>query len=149
MTIDELKVQFNLTDDCVAQMQKIVQSESDKLRTDYSRQIKELEKFKPHEPTEQEIEMQKTQSELNDLKFKLSLKEKGFSDDFAKYLNSDTNLDEFSQLIKGLQAQQQDYVASNHVANVGVTKEQFGKMTYSERAKLYAENPTLYAELSK
>ena len=33
--------------------------------------------------------------------------------------------------------------------NGGISSEQFGKMNYHERAKLYRENPEQYAELSK
>lgn len=146
---DEIKEKYGLNDECVEAFSKIVQSETDKVRTQYVQQVKELEQYKPHEPTEQETKMQKTQEELSDLKFKLSLREKGFNDDFCKYLNKDANLDEFSQLLAGLKDKKQDYVAGNHAANVGLTKEQFAKMTYSEKAKIYSENPTLYAELAK
>ena len=37
----------------------------------------------------------------------------------------------------------------NHQTNKGITKKDFAKMSYSERAKMFQENPTLYQALSK
>lgn len=51
--------------------------------------------------------------------------------------------------------EQEKWIASRPQANIGtggdcpVTKEQFKRMGYSERAKLYTENPEAYKELSK
>ena len=40
-------------------------------------------------------------------------------------------------------------VPSNHNTNKGITKKDFQKMGYAERAKLYSENPELYKALNK
>lgn len=144
---EEIKEKYSLGEDCVGEIEKIIQSETDKLRTKYTVQIKELEQYKPKQKTEEEIEYEKVKSELSELKFKDAVKENGLNPDMAKYLKQDTDLKEFGEYIKGFNQSKQDYVAKSHTANVGVTKEQFSKMTYDEKAKLYSENPTLYAEL--
>jgi len=146
---EELKDKYSLGDECIGELEKVLQSETDKVRTKYAGQIKELEKFKPQEKTEQQVEFENTQKELNELKFKLSMKEKGLDESFSKFLKPDANLDEFSNMFNGIAQSKKDYVANNHPANKSMTKEQFNKLGYEEKAKLYAENPTLYAELRK
>lgn len=141
--------------DMLSKLGKFVQSKEDKLRTEKSNEIKtlqaEVEKYKPHEKTEQEIEYESLKAELNGLKFKASLKEKGIDESFADYLKSDIDIDAFSETMKGLQVttNKKDFVPSGHDKNLGVTKEQFQKMGYTEKARLYSENPELYAQLSK
>lgn len=144
---EEIKEKYALNEDCLGDIEKIIQSETDKVRTKYTIQIKELEQYKPKQKTEEEIEYEKVKTELSELKFKEIVKEAGLNPDMAKYLKQDTDLKEFGKYIKGFNQSKQDYVAKSHAANAGVTKEQFSKMTYDEKAKLYAENPTLYAEL--
>lgn len=79
----------------------------------------------------------------------MKLKEIGVSDDLAKYLKSDIDLDEFGTFYKGFNESRKDYVAKKHIENAGVTKEQFKKMTIAEKTKIYTENPELYAQLRK
>lgn len=142
---EDLKEKYSFTDEQVEELTKVVQSETDKVRTKYTTEIKELEKFKPIEKTEEQIELEKAKAELNELKFKTELKSKGINEEFAMLLKTDCDLSNLSTLL----TQSNDYVAKNHSANMGVTKEQFDNMDYSARAKLYSENPQLYAELSK
>ncbi|MBS6519447.1 MAG: hypothetical protein KH359_01955 [Clostridiales bacterium] len=153
MTLEELTQELNLNEDAVGKLSKLIQSETDKVRTDYSQRLKtaneEIEKFKPKEPTPDQIEYENTKKELNNLKFAMKLKEIGVSDDLAKYLKADIDLEDFGKFYKGFNAQKQDYVAKKHVENAGVTKEQFNKMTIAEKTKLYNENPELYAQLRK
>lgn len=153
MTLDELTQELNLNEDAVGKLSKLIQSETDKVRTDYSQRLKlaneEIEKFKPKNPTPEQQEYENTKKELNQLKFAMKLKEIGVSDDLAKYLKSDIDLEDFGKFYKGFNAQKQDYVAKKHVENAGVTKEQFKKMTIAEKTKLYNENPELYAQLRK
>lgn len=153
MTLDELTQELNLNEDAVGKLSKLIQSETDKVRTDYSQRLKlaneEIEKFKPKNPTPEQQEYENTKKELNQLKFAMKLKEIGVSDDLAKYLKCDIDLEDFGKFYKGFNAQKQDYVAKKHVENAGVTKEQFKKMTIAEKTKLYNENPELYAQLRK
>lgn len=140
--------------DMLSKLGKFVQSKEDKLRTEKSNEIKtlqtEVEKYKPREKTEQEIEYESLKAELKGLKFKASLKEKGVAESLADYLKSDIDIDAFSETMKGLQvATNKDFVPSGHDKNLGITKEQFQKMGYTEKARLYSEDPELYAQLSK
>jgi hypothetical protein len=80
------------------------------------------------------------------------LKEKGLPSELANYLNVGDNVD---KTVESVGAMFGNYFLegtnkpSNHVSNKGLTKQDFRKMSYSDRAKLYAENPTLYQALSK
>lgn len=153
MTLEELTQELNLNEDAVEKLSKLIQSETDKVRTDYSQKLKlaneEVEKFKPKVPTPEQQEYENTKKELTQLKFAMKLKEIGVSDDLAKYLKSDIDLEDFGKFYKGFNAQKQDYVAKKHIENAGVTKEQFKKMTIAEKTKIYNENPELYAQLRK
>lgn len=144
---EEIKEKYSLNDECMGELEKVIQSETDKVRTKYAGQVKELEQYKPKEKTPEEVEYEKVRNELSELKFKETVKEAGLNPDMAKYLKPDTDLNAFGECIKGFNQSKQDYVASNHASNAGVTKEQFKNMNYEEKAKLYAENPTLYAQL--
>jgi hypothetical protein len=148
----ELIEKYNLNEEAVSEIDKAIQSESDKVRTEYSQKLKvaneELEKLKPHEPTESEVELAKTKSELNQIKLEKSLIAAGIDSNFAKYLKSDIDIDALSESFKGLVTTKQPNFKPNNRGGVGVTKEDFRKMGYDEKAKLYNENPTLYTELS-
>ncbi len=146
---EELTEQYNLDEDAVEKLSKLVQSETDKVRTEYTKRIKDLEQFKPKEKTEQEIEFEKTQKELKSLKFQMSLKDVGADSELSKYLREDINVEEFKTAYKGLSQKKEDYVAKKHMEDVGITKEQFKSMNYEQKANLYNTNPTLYAELKK
>lgn len=153
MTLEELSQELNLNEDAQGKLSKLIQSETDKVRTDYSQRLKtaneEIEKYKPKEPTPEQVEYENTKKELNNLKFAMKLKEIGVSDDLAKYLKSDIDLEDFGKFYKGFNAQKQDYVAKKHIENAGVTKEQFKQMTIAEKTKIYETNPELYAQLRK
>lgn len=146
---EELKEKYQLNDECIGELEKVVQSETDKVRTKYSTQLKELEKFKPQEKTEEQLEYERTKNELAEMKFKESIRTAGLDAELAKYLKQDTDLEAFGNLIKGFNSQQQDFRPKNHSGDPGVTKEKFDKMGYAEKAQLYATNPALYAQLSK
>lgn len=153
MTLEELTQEFNLNEDAVGKLSKLIQSETDKIRTDYSQKLKlaneEIEKLKPKNPTPEQIEYENTKAELNNLKFTMKLKEMGVDDNLTKYLKSDIDLEDFGRFYKGFNTQKQDYVAKKHIENCGVTKEQFKAMSIAEKTKLYNENPELYAQLRK
>ena len=145
----ELKEKYTLTDECIGELEKVIQSETDKVRTKYSTQLKELEKFKPKEKTEEQLEYEHTKNELNEMKFKEAIRTAGLDAELAKYLKQDADLEAFGNLIKGFNSQQQDFRPKKHSGDIGVTKEKFEKMNYEQKEKLYVENPTLYAQLSK
>ena len=96
------------------------------------------------------------EAELNQTKFNNKLKSLGVSDELASYLKSDIDMDKFSKFYDGLKAKtssnngQENFVPSNNQNNgAGITKEQFHKMSYDEKVKLYTENSELYSQLSQ
>lgn len=129
---------------------KLNQSETDKVRTEYSKKIKELEKYKPIEKSETELELEKVKKELADTKFKSDLKTLGVDDNLAKYIRSDIDMEEFSSFYKGFVPKNQTDFIPNSKNSTGdaISKDDFLKMSYSEKAKLYTENPQLYQQLA-
>ena len=162
MELSELK----LTPEQLAEVTKAIQSETDKVRTDYSGKLKianeEIAKFKPADKTDAEKTLETKLKELEDkekliankekaITVKEKLTEKGLPVELAKYLSLgedvDTAITEFgttlsSMLLNG------SYKPSNHKNNDGMTKEDFKKMGYVERNKLFETNPELFKKLS-
>lgn len=158
MTLEELKEQLQLTDEQEELVKKFQQSAEDRIRTDYSKRLKdaqsELEKLKPVEKTEEQKEIERLKAELNTANFNKSLKDMGVSDDMAKYLRHDIDMTEFKTFYDGFRAKQSqgnDFVPNDTNINLGggITKEQFSKMGIEERTKLYNTNPELYEQLRK
>lgn len=153
--------ELNLSEEQLQGVQAILQSEGDKIRTKYNKEIKELKEKLPVEKTEAEIALEKRekaleekeqaivkQEQLNQLSKQLS--DKGINGELAKYLNvaEDGQLDEIFKMIVGDNSN--TYKPSNHQnANSSITKEQFAKMTYAERTSLYNTDKELYDILSK
>ncbi|MFI3325938.1 MAG: hypothetical protein R3Y35_07165 [Clostridia bacterium] len=148
MKIEELITKHTLSDEIKADIEKLVQSAEDKIRTDYSKQVKELEKFKPIEKSNLEIELEQTKQQLKEYEFKSDLNKLGVKDDLAKYLKTDIDLDEFNEFYKTLAPKEKEsYVPKNHSKDLGITKEQFKNMNITDRTKLYNENKDLYNQL--
>ena len=146
---EEIKEKYTLSDECIGELEKVLQSETDKVRTKYSAQLKELEQYKPKEKTEEQLEFERTKNELAEMKFKESIRNAGLDSEMAKYLKPDTDLEAFGKLLKGVEQTKQDYTPKHHSGDAGLTKDQFENMSYDQKAKLYSENPTLYAQLKR
>lgn len=163
MNIEEL----GLSEEQLALVNKYVQSETDKVRTDYSKKLKdandEITKLKPVEKSETEKALEERISALEAKEREIAnkeramtiadkLKEKEIPVELAKYLNigddMDTAIEELGTVF-GNYFLNGSNKPSNHNTNKGITKQDFKKMSYAERAKLYAENPTLYQALNK
>lgn len=163
MNIEEL----NLSDETKALVQKLLQSETDKIRTEYSQKLKtvneELNQYKPKEKSETEkaleeriAKLEAREKEINakeqSMTLASKLKEKNLPTDLAKYLNvgddMDKTIDEVGVLF-GNYFLSGSNKPSNHNTNKGITKKDFQKMSYMERTKLFQENPTLYETLNK
>lgn len=159
--------ELNLTEEQMALVQKYVQSETDKVRTDYSVKLKtvndELAQYKPKEKTDAEKALEDRIAALENREKELANKEKAMSvaaklkekelpEGLAKYLSVGDDMDKTIEEVRALFG---NYFLSgsnkpgNHATNRGITKEDFKKMSYGERAKLYQDNPTLYQALSK
>ena len=163
MNIDEL----NLTDETKAQVEKLLQSETDKIRTEYSQKLKtvneELNQYKPKEKSDAEKALEDRISALEAKEKELAnkekamtiankLKEKELPEGLAKYLSVgddvDKAIDEVGALF-GNYFLNGSNKPSTHNTNKGITKKDFQKMGYMERTKLFQENPTLYEALNK
>lgn len=158
----ELK-ELNLSGEQLQGVNKVIQSETDKVRTEYSKKIKELESKLPVEPTEEEKALQERIKALEERERAIAqkefetelqgkLKDKGLNEQLAKYLNVEgvedleTYLEEVAKVVSN---QIEGYKPRGHESNVGVTKEQFSKMSYVERMNLFETNRQLYDTLSK
>ena len=163
MNIDEL----NLTDETKAQVEKLIQSETDRVRTEYSQKLKtvneELNQYKPKEKSDAEKALEDRISALEAKEKELAnkekamtiankLKEKGIPTELAQYLSVGDNVDETVEKVGALFGNYfLDGTAkpTNHNTHKGITREDFKRMGYAERAKLYSENPELYKALNK
>lgn len=163
MNIEEL----NLTDDVKAQVEKLLQSETDKVRTEYSQKLKtvneELSQYKPKEKSDSEKALEERIAKLEAREKELAnkeqsmtlaskLKEKNLPTELAQYLNvgddMDKTIDEVGAMF-GNYFLDGSNKPTSHSTNKGITKKDFQKMGYAERAKLYNENPALFEALSK
>ena len=161
MEINEL----NLTEEQLASVQKLIQSETDKVRTKYSNELKtaneELAKYKPKEKTQEEKDLETRirnlelkEAELaakeKDVRIKGKLEEKGLPVGLADYLRLETDED-----IEKVGSELANYFLNNgvkpthHAKSKPVTKEQFRNMSYGQRAQLFNDNPELYKALAK
>ena len=156
--------ELNLSEEQLEGVQKYIQSEGDKIRGKYSKQIKELESKVPKEKSEEELAFEKRVAELETREKELAKKErlttakgilssKGLDTQLTDYLNFEgvedleTYLDSIAKVV-GKQAKV--YIPKGHEkADGNITKEQFSKMSYTERCNLYDTNPQLYEILSK
>lgn len=160
--------ELNLTDEQMALVSKYVQSETDKVRFDYSAKLKnvneELAKYKPKEKSDAEKALEERITALENREKELAskekamtiankLKEKGIPTELAQYLSvGDDNVDETVEKVGALFG---NYFLdgtskpTNHNTHKGITREDFKRMGYAERAKLYSENPELYKALNK
>ena len=141
--------ELNLTDEQMALVSKYVQSETDKVRTDYSAKLKtandEIARLKPVEKSDAEKALEERISALES-------KEKELPEGLAKYLSVGEDMDKTIEEVGALFGNyflNGSNKPSNHQTSKGITREDFKKMGYAERAKLYAENPSLYQALNK
>ena len=159
--------EMNLTDEQLANVQKYVQSHEDRIRTDYSKRLKdandELAKYKPVEKSDAEKALEERISALEAKEKELAskekamtiankLKDKGIPTELAQYLSVGENVDETVEKVGALFGNYfLDGTAkpTNHQTHKGITREDFKRMGYAERAKLYSENPELYKALNK
>lgn len=163
----DIKEINGLTEEQIELVQKLVQSETDKVRTDYSTKLKgvneELAKYKPKEKSETEKALEERVKAIEDREKEIAnkersmliaekLKSKGLPAELGTYLNIGENLDEDIEKVGntlGSYFLGSGNKPSTHHTNKGVTKAQFQQMSYSERAKLFQENNELYKALSR
>ena len=138
-------------------IEKIVQSETDKVRTKYSNEIKELQTKIPKDKTEEEIQLETRLKDLEsketEYKLKDKLSEMGLPLGLSKFLKGSDDLETYGKEFADVLNQyvlNSGYKPSSHKStDTTITKEQFKKMSYSERERLYETNPELYKALTK
>lgn len=142
-------------------LSKRVQDETNKVKTDYDKKIKfledELVKYKPKEKSEEEIKLEQRETEIakkeKNLKIKESLNQNGLPSDFYEIMYSDLDdekrIGKLTEIINDIVLDGSFKGSKKHNKSSAITKEQFKNMDYNARIKLFEENPTLYAELSK
>ena len=159
--------ELNLTEEQLAGVQKLIQSETDKVRTKYSAELKtandELAKYKPVEKSETEKALEARLKALEDKEAELNAKErsqtiasklkaKGLPEELASFITVGDDIDADVEKVGtalGSYFLNSNYKPESHASNKGITREQFKSMSYMERTKLYNENPELYKMLSK
>lgn len=126
-----------------AEVQGILQSECDKIRTEYSKKLKaaqdKVAELTPPAKSDAEIALEAKAAELAQREKVLACKEAGIDGAFADLLRDDADLSRLSELL----ATGQGYQPSGHKKTDGLTKEAFQAMSYSEQATLYAESPNI------
>ena len=124
---------------------------------------KTSEGLTPEQKQLRELQEQLEQMKLEKAKAELleanrnKLKGQGLDTSLAKYINSDDDITFFKELINSsVQAGIKEKLGNSNykpVASSGdvnaITKEQFNKMNYTEKLKLYNTNKELYDELNK
>ena len=151
---EELVQELNLSEEQASKLNDVVgksiQSETDKVRTEYSKKIKELEQYKPIEKSAEQIELETLKKELAETKFSKTLKDIGVDDSLAKFIKSDIDVEEFGNFYKGFKQVQQDFIPNNMNQNESsITKEQFKNMNYQQKAELYEKSPELFQLLNQ
>ena len=159
--------ELNLSEEQLATVQKYVQSETDKVRTKYSQELKtandELAKYKPVEKSETEKALEQRLKALEDREAELAakersqqiaskFKEKGLPEELAQYISIGENVDEDVEKVGaalGNYFLNANFKPESHASNKGITKEQFAKMSYMERSELYKKSPELYKMLAQ
>ena len=141
---------------------KKIQGEADRVRTEYSKKLKELEtkvkELTPVEKTEAEIDFENRLANLEAKEKKMalldSLTENGVSHEFADYFKSDADIKAFANIYKSViekevqrKITKNGYVPENHKSGTTLTKEDFAKMGMLEKEQLFSENPELYKTL--
>lgn len=162
MTLEEL----GLSKDQLEVIDKAIQSEGDKVRTKYSKEMSELkiqlETLKPTEKSEVEIALEKRQKDLELKEQEIANKEKAYSlkeklasnglpSELAKYLTVGDDVDSTIEELGGTLNNyflNSGYKPNNHSKSEGITKDQFSKMSYGERSKLFDTNPELFKKLA-
>lgn len=164
MNIEDIN---GLTDEQIELVNKLVQSESDKVRTDYSAKLKavtqELNQYKPKTKTETEIALEERVKAIEEREKELSAKEranqiseklkaKGIPGELSKYLNVGDDIEGDIEKVGaalGSYFLRQGDKPTNHTTNKGLTREDFARMSYAERVRLFKEDNDLYKMLSK
>ena len=142
----------------VAQFEQL-KSQNASLVEDTNKKLAELLAENERIKTDNALERALIEAKVQDVDYmKFKLKEKhpdGFKlDENGKIESINTVLDDLkvqfpNQFAKTEKKIEEKKLEKSDDNNGGISSEQFGKMNYHERAKLFKENPEQYAELNK
>ena len=138
--------------------EKSIQSAEDKLRTKYSKQIKEMEEkiteLTPKEKSENELALEKRLAEVTAKEQRLSmidtLVSKNIDKGLVDFLKSDADIDSFEKVISSMVNNRlvaTGYKPTNHQNNESISKDAWKKMSYSEKQEIFRTNPELAKQL--
>lgn len=169
----KMSLRDELNEEQLKELDKLLQAEGDKVRTKYSKKVKELEDEakaqastrKDSDGTEDRIaklEKMLAEYQAKEQADKLKtdtdalLEKYGADKDLAVLLTGETLEAREAQLkvlAKVMKLETKENLKNEpghpNTKKQTVTKEQFEKMSYSERAKLYETNPEAYKALSQ
>jgi len=134
---------------------KSQQSAEDKIRTHYSKKIKDLESKLPAQKTDKELELETKEKELlakeREYKVKDMLEQNKLPTGLSKFISAedvDTAGTEISTILNEYLLNNSHKPTKHNNSGDTVTKDQFKNMNYSDRAKLEQTNPELYRKLA-
>lgn len=148
-----------------ADYNKAIQAAEDRVRTKYSKTIKSLEEkiteLTPVEKTDAEKDFEQRLADLERkekesderakaLALKTVLQSHGLDANIADYLKSDVDAEAFSTDIEKIVATRMaagGYKPSGHQTNQSITKAEYDKMSYDEKAELYRRDPESWKRL--
>lgn len=145
-----------------AELDKRIQSETDKVRTEYSKKLKALEdkvkELTPEVKTEAEIDLEKRIAaiEAREAKIKMldAMTENGIDHSLADYFKSDVDFKAFGEVYKAAvdkaveaKISADGFKPNGHKNGETLTKEEFAKMSMAEKESLFSTNPDLYKAL--
>ena len=141
-----------------ADYEKSIQSAEDRLRTKYSKQIKDLEDkvatLTPIEKSENELALEKRLAEVESKEKRLNLIDtlvsKNLDKGMADYLKDDADIDSFEKVISSMVNNRlvaTGYKPTNHQNNESISKDAWKKMSYSEKQEIFRTNPELAKQL--
>jgi len=137
-----------------ADYDKSIQSAEDRLRTKYSKQIKEMEEkitaLTPKEKSENELALEKRLAEVESKERRLNLIDtlvsKNIDKGMVDFLKDDADVESFEKLISSMvnkRLADSGYRPVNHQNNESISEDAWKKMSYSEKTNFYNANPEL------
>lgn len=135
-------------------IEKVNQASGDKIRTEYTTKIKELEGRIPQDKDPQvlalEDRLKAIESKEQMLNMKESLSNAGLPSGLGSFLNGDTDIEKLKGIFGEMKLDNSFKPEGKpNSSNNGMTKEQFKELDYNGRSALYSTNPDLYNILSK
>ena len=133
---------------------KAIQSAEDKLRTNYSKQIKEMQakidELTPKEKSDSEIDFENRLKTLEAKEKKIALQEslqsKNIDKSIADFLRDDVDIEGFNTVIENLvsdRVKAAGYKPTGHSSNESISKDKWATMSYHEKQEFYNSNPEL------